>query len=46
VFLNKMQDPGAEQAALRIASRLAPPYALVVGGSAHAGTGRVLSSLA
>jgi probable selenium-dependent hydroxylase accessory protein YqeC len=46
VFLNKMEDPAAEQAAGHIASRLAPPYALVVGGSARAGTGRVLSSLA
>jgi probable selenium-dependent hydroxylase accessory protein YqeC len=43
VFLNKMQDAGAAAAAARIAARLTPPYALVVGGSAHAGRGRVLS---
>jgi len=42
-FLNKMEDAAAAQAASRIAGRLAPPYALVVGGSARAGVGQVLS---
>jgi probable selenium-dependent hydroxylase accessory protein YqeC len=39
-FLNKMEDAGAEAAAARIAPRLVPPYALVVGGSARGGAGR------
>ena len=39
-FLNKAEGEGQEAAAARIAARLLPTYALVVAGSARAGTGR------
>jgi probable selenium-dependent hydroxylase accessory protein YqeC len=41
VFLNKADLPGVERAACKIADRLVPPYALVVAGSARAGTAHV-----
>jgi probable selenium-dependent hydroxylase accessory protein YqeC len=39
-FLNKAEDEAAQAAAARIAGKLTPAYALVVAGSARAGTGR------
>jgi probable selenium-dependent hydroxylase accessory protein YqeC len=36
-FLNKAEDPGALEAAARVAARLVPPYDRVVAGSARSG---------
>ena len=43
VFLNKAEDAAALAAAARIASRLVPPYGLVLAGSARAGSAQALS---
>ena len=41
VFLNKAEDEAAGEAARRIASRLCPPYDLVVAGSARGASARL-----